>query len=705
MPIRRDGSVTTGTRANLIAGLRSAAMSQAAVDSILDQAGRFTENIADIYESEIAAGEVGADGTGQASEEPILGPRSPTSLLYGRVQSGKTAAMVLTAALAFDNGFRIVMVLTADNIELVRQTADRFRDLDGPRVLSTVELTEWDAAEEELVDDVARSGLVFVCAKNWVRLPQVLRFLQRINAAAYPSIIFDDEADAATPDTTLLARTSGKANAPAYPSTINRRVVENTRPGEEGESAQEILTHSMFVQVTATPFVLILQRPSSPLHPTATFLLEPGAGYCGGERFFGDFDPDADIPPLPQPPLVLVPDREYSLLNRRPVPAALATSIEFLLVAAAALERSGRPWPRGGYKHLSHTSPRVAQHNTIADHIERHLGTLRTELRDDPNAALARFGTAYAELQRALPSAQPLVSLIPTITASARQAQVFRINAGTDSPAYGPRVNFLVGGNILGRGLTIDDLLVTYYLRQAQVSQMDTVLQHARMYGYREALMPYTRVYLPRQLAILFKEIHESEQALREIYQRRQGGENVPIRIAPRSRATRPGALEGNERLYAGNLGQIAPHYMIRDPDTVSEICRLLGTARVPLDAPRDQRATRVALNVIRLLVTQLKSSPEDAGRWSAEAVLGLIDVYEEEYNGEGTVYVRAFDEEPNEERTRGRLSGPEIDIVRLASPNVPALVLLCWPSTDPILWYPTLVVPRDMPTYIVCPS
>ena len=223
--------------------------------------------------------------------------------------------MVLTAALAFDNGFRIVMVLTADNVELVRQTSNRFRDLDGPRVLSTAELYEWDSAEEELTDGLAASGLVFVCAKNAVRLPQVLRFLQRINAAAYPCIIFDDEADAATPDTTLQARTSGRANAPSYASTINRRVVENTRPGEEGESAQEILTHAVYVQVTATPFVLILQRESSPLHPTVPFLLEPGTGYCGGERFFGDFDPDAAAPPAP--PLVLVPDREYVLLTRR----------------------------------------------------------------------------------------------------------------------------------------------------------------------------------------------------------------------------------------------------------------------------------------------------------------------------------------------------------------------------------------------------
>lgn len=703
MPIRRNGPVTSGTRDNLIAGLRSAAMPEPVVDSILEQAARFAEMIVEIYETEIASGEVGLGGTGQASEEPILAARPPTTLLYGRVQSGKTAAMVLTAALAFDNGFQIVMVLTADNVELVRQTSGRFRDLDGPRVLSTAELAEWAVAEDELADDIARSGLVFVCAKNAVRLPQVLRFLQRINAAAYPSIIFDDEADAATPDTTLQARTSGRANAPAFSSTINRRVVENTLPGEEGESAQEILTHGIYVQVTATPFILILQRVSSTLHPTATFLLEPGTGYCGGERFFGDFDPDAPTPP--HPPLVLVPGREFHLLTRRPVPAALASSIEFLLVAAAALEASGTPWPREGYKHLSHTSPRVTQHNLIADHIQRHLTMLRTELRGAPEAALAKFGDAYAELQKSLPAAPPLHSLMPTITASTRQAHVFTINKETDRPAYGPRVNFLVGGNILGRGLTIDDLLVTYYLRQAQVSQMDTVLQHARMYGYREPLMPYTRVYLPQQLAILFKEIHESEESLREIYQRSEQVDEAPIQIARGSRATRPGALAGNERVYAGRLGQVAPHFTIDNPDSVREVCRLLAIANVPLDAARDQRATTVDIDVIRSLVEQLEPRPEDAGRWSTDAILGLIDVHEKTYGGQGIVYVRAFEQRPDEERTRGRLSGDEIEIIRLASPDVPALALLYWDlPEEPTLWFPTLVVPRTMPTYIFCP-
>jgi Z1 domain-containing protein len=49
--------------------------------------------------------------------------------------------------------------------------------------------------------------------------------------------------------------------------------------------------------------------------------------------------------------------------------------------------------------------------------------------------------------------------------------------------AYGNGLNFLIGGNTLGRGIAIRDLLVTYYVREAKVSQIDTMHQHARMYG------------------------------------------------------------------------------------------------------------------------------------------------------------------------------------------------------------------------------
>ena len=49
-------------------------------------------------------------------------------LVYGKVQSGKTNAMIAATALAFDNGYKIAIILTSNNTELVVQTRDRFQD-------------------------------------------------------------------------------------------------------------------------------------------------------------------------------------------------------------------------------------------------------------------------------------------------------------------------------------------------------------------------------------------------------------------------------------------------------------------------------------------------------------------------------------------------------------------------------------------------
>jgi len=180
----------------------------------------------------------------------------------------------------------------------------------------------------------------------------VIEFLRQVDAPSFPAIVFDDEADAATPDTTLAARSSGRPNAPAIPSTIHRRVVENVAPNEEGESISEILPHSILVQATATPYLLFLLRRTSRLRPTNTFLLEPGEGYCGGEVFFAGFDPDAV---RPAPPIVLVPDQEAQAIARRRVPQGLAASINFFLVAARS-----NYWP--GVK-----SPLLSMHSKSRD--------------------------------------------------------------------------------------------------------------------------------------------------------------------------------------------------------------------------------------------------------------------------------------------------------------------------------------------------
>jgi hypothetical protein len=64
-------------------------------------------------------------------------------------------------------------------------------------------------------------------------------------------------------------------------------------------------------------------------------------------------------------------------------------------------------------------------------------------------------------------------------------------------------MNILIGGNRLGRGVIIKGL-------------MDTVHQHARMYGYRPHLKDVTRLFLAQNIFESFQSIHESDEAIRQ---------------------------------------------------------------------------------------------------------------------------------------------------------------------------------------------
>lgn len=708
--VRRDGAVLVGTRRNLIAGIRGTRLPERAADDVIDQAAAFMQKVVDAYEDEVAPGEVGEAGSGSASDTAPLDECCPTSLLYGRVQSGKTAAMVLSTALALDNGFRAIVVVTANSVALVRQTANRFKALAGPRVLSTAgegAQYEWEGQLEVLREDLREYGVVLVCAKDATHLPEVIRLFQELDAGAHPALILDDEADTATPDTTLAARTAGRLNAPPVPSTMFRRVVENDAPGQEGESIREVLPHHVYVQVTATPFVLLLQRPDSPLRPSFVHLLEPGEGYRGGDAFFGNFDSRR---PIPDPPLVLVaPVESQALLARRNAPAGLAGSIAFFLLAAGAHAHSkGGNFPEKGYKHLAHTSRLVIQHAHVADVISRHVHWLRGVLHNPTSEEARRaFAGAYAELQRSEESIRelgatlpPLDELLRVIAENIVQLEVITVNVNSGEPQYGPTFNFVVGGNILGRGLTIDDLLVTYYLREAQTSQMDTVWQHARMYGYRAHLMPYTRVYLPHRLAVLFRGIHEAEEDLREVLQNLTPGLPVPITLVPQSRATRPNALEpAAVRVYRPGT-QIFPRHVVPDgagTAVAAEIQRILAEANVPLNEPRrEQRFVEAPIDVLMQLARLAPVREGDDGRWDTDAVVSVLEALRPAYRDTGVLYSRSFERNEENRLQTGVLSGPEVALAR--AQGRPVLIMVYNGAPDaPNYWYPTLYLPNDM--------
>jgi hypothetical protein len=304
----------------------------------------------------------------------------------------------------------------------------------------------------------------------------------------------------------------------------------------------------------------------------------------------------------------------------------------------------------------------------------------------------------------ALPS---LDELFERLAIELPQREVVTVNANTGAPQYGPTYNFVIGGNILGRGVTIDDLLVTYYLREAQVSQMDTVWQHARMFGYRKPLMPFTRVYLPRRLAVRFRGIHESEEELRAVLPYLEEGAPVPLQVVTGTRPTRPNALQASAlRVYVGGR-QVRPRGPVTDPVLVNradeEIRRRLQEWEVPIVARMGvtERLRTVDIDRLIELVELVPVDPDDT-KWNAAGIVAVLQaVRERNEDREGYLYVR-----PTGTRrgARGLPSGAITGEEQQLAVDKPMLALVyrddALPDVPPF-WFPTLVLPAGVPPLV----
>jgi hypothetical protein len=81
--------------------------------------------------------------------------------------------------------------------------------------------------------------------------------------------------------------------------------------------------------------------------------------------------------------------------------------------------------------------------------------------------------------------------------------------------------NVFIGGQILDRGITIDNLIGFFYGRNPNTFQQDTVLQHSRMYGARSSKdMAVTRLYTSNRIYNALIAMHEFDTALREAFEK-----------------------------------------------------------------------------------------------------------------------------------------------------------------------------------------
>ncbi|HHT9994912.1 TPA: Z1 domain-containing protein, partial [Legionella pneumophila] len=87
--------------------------------------------------------------------------------------------------------------------------------------------------------------------------------------------------------------------------------------------------------------------------------------------------------------------------------------------------------------------------------------------------------------------------------------------------------NIFIGGQILDRGITIENMISFFYGRNPKKFQQDTVLQHSRMYGARtERDIWVTRFYTSMHIYNAMKKMHQFDSGLREAFENGQHGKD-----------------------------------------------------------------------------------------------------------------------------------------------------------------------------------
>lgn len=537
-----------------------------------------------------------------------------TGLVYGRIQSGKTRGMIASTAMAFDNGFRISVVMTSNINDLVNQTHGDFSaGLPGLMMFTKDNDLEREVPNTRVHLQQGNGHLLLVCSKGSASLHNIANFLRAIGAERYPTLVFDDEGDQASLDTKTRKR--ARSRVAVAPSKINDVIQTRLRAA---------VPRSVYVSVTGTPQAVLLQSAESTHRPSFIVMLPPGNAYTGGDKFFGTAEPEDNACLIS-----LVDDGEQGqLLDRsEPMPGGLQESLLFFLVSSASAIIN-LELPEKGYSYLCHPGLKNDEQEIADERISQFLTDVYSALLTTGSAIEVKLRATYDDLHRTLGAATPpfddvketIVQYLPS-----RQLLVINARVKRQGIAYGRGMNFLIGGNTLGRGIAIRDLLVTYYVRAARVSQIDTMHQHARMFGYRERTLAYTRLFIPRFLYYRFRDIHESDVDLRAFIENHQAHpETFPIEYSFGLRTTRTGVLDVNKVDTLNPGKQIYPNYVIAPQDrrSYSRVLQILGSHFGMEGGTADQIVERAregveidpdaAEELVRLIKTRSKNTWRD---------------------------------------------------------------------------------------------
>jgi hypothetical protein len=512
-------------------------------------------------------------------------PFAIRGLVVGHVQSGKTANFSALIAKAGDAGYKIVIVLSGLHNTLRQQTQRRLeRDLGRENVAGVGEPEAgrrwqwmtggepWGDFDPRGVNAAVLQGneqVIFVVKKNKTRLERLNSWMRGRVPDHVPVLVIDDEADQASVNTggnrsareevDLVARADFDGDELSDdeldPSTINLNIRKLVRS----------FIRCSYVAYTATPFANVLIDPSAfdteggndlfPSHFIISLPPPPGDTYVGAAELFGrDRLPgDADTGSQDGLDVVeFVPDHEVDMLVPAPrqragfqptmPPSMKRALVDYVLSAAAWLERSDRDEP---CTMLIHTDMRRAMQNPLATDVTAELAYIRQrwlyEAAEYRPTLRERWNNRFRPLSAGVDLTRDVdfETIEPHIDRLLRSGILVKVlnSDWPDNIDFDAEPNLkavLIGGNKLSRGVTIEGLLVSYYVRETLY--YDTLMQMGRWFGYRGRYVDLTRLYSTELLVSCFHDLATAEEELRKQIARYDRERLTPTEFVPKVR-------------------------------------------------------------------------------------------------------------------------------------------------------------------------
>ncbi len=363
-----------------------------------------------------------------------------------------------------------------------------------------------------------------------------------------PLLMIDDEADNASVDTgEQIFKDDGTPDEEHQPKTINSLI----------RQILHAFTRKAYVGYTATPFANIFihhkgatAKEGADLFPRSFIInLAAPSNYVGPARMFGRMTKEGRTGALPLARNILDhynPESDSGWMppkhkkTHQPtyggeddIPPSLREAICAFVLACAARELRGQGTQHSSMlihvtrlvdvqKHVreqvERTVRRMRQRITRGIGAEETLDQLRELWEDDFLPVRDQVADLSPEEERppAMPDWNEVLAVLPDVL---EDIEVRSIN-GTAKDALdyakpGAALKVIaVGGDKLARGLTLEGLCVSYFVRTTKM--YDTLMQMGRWFGYRPGYLDLCRLYTSPDLVKWFGHIADASEELRE---------------------------------------------------------------------------------------------------------------------------------------------------------------------------------------------